>query len=621
MSRITVIARLPDVIAPKTSWIAAHCAHDRAKIVVCVTEENTTIYWIRNNNPTITREELISFGNQILLTYEGIQPPINQYGLANGTVYYFHMLAIDPAINESKIYTKEFQTLATAIVIDISVSNDTELLTASNNSSYSVIGLQPGQYRLANLFRGKNRTSNPLTFISTNVCDKAVFVDTAQRVDDSKYITLKWIIFQHDQGITEEGWLTDNGGGGGTGSVTNFKLLQCEFLGKDPGNKNSATPNPSYGTSLITAMKFTNYRTHTVDVIECIINYCYTIGDFKLNGTVNIWDLYVQFWYFDGIRFIACSDEGRVPGRKLLKRIYINSCLGRYNEIVRGRPHPDHTQGIVHGNAQNNTNPFNSETIFQWCVFNADLYRGTNIQCGLAQSIWKNTLYYECVWTTKSMTHGISLEAGAEGVLIQRMTIVDALMGARCWVRIFKTNAQVTIRDTFFWTIDTASSGVNINGPGLMITQSNNITGFVYKDTFKGPAFPQGTDGIIQTFRPKEDFGGVGALTTDGEFRKLPHAAMMADAPTITGGAGQFTIDVINEPWCMIDEQEDYGGTVYETYDLAYCLAGTYEWEFLTEVEEAETVTGIDAGTYWFMTRCNNMYEGQWSYKAVAVVT
>ena len=245
-------------------------------------------------------------------------------------------------------------------------------------------------------------------------------------------------------------WFYDAGGTGFGGDTSDITLDHLEFTSPAPPSLTDPSPNANYGDGMTRLFRFANFATHNYTIQNITANYAFTVGDFRMNGDVLLNNIVVDKWYFDGIRIVGQGEEGYVEGSRIIANVDLTDNIAIYNEMGNNAPHPDNTQIFNTGSSGNNTNPRVTNTLFYHNRFNPGQLRSTNTQSGLSQTVMENVGYIENIFGTKASPHGISLGGGANGVLIERNSLVDVNWNSSPWIRIFRANGQVAAYGNYF---------------------------------------------------------------------------------------------------------------------------------------------------------------------------
>jgi len=500
------------------------------------------------------------------------------------------------------------------------VANDAELAAAITNGTTSNILIAPGTYSLADMAKGIDRTANPLTIQGLNPDDRPVFQNATQSLILTRHVSFQNLSFVATEDLGGI-WFSDGGGNGTGGDAHDIAISCSDFTALDPGDKNNSTPTPNYASGMTSLFRFSNFATYNYTLRNIDAEYVYQIGDFRMNGNVVIDNLDVDFWYFDGIRIIASGEEGYVEGNRLIANVDLTNNLAVYNEMGNNAPHPDSTQVFNTGSSANNTNPSVQNLVFYRNRFNPGQFRSSNAQAGLSQSPMTNVGYIENIWATKGSVHGISLEGGGRGVLIERNTIADVDWQASPWIRIFRTDSQIIVADSFFPSgFNTTAAGANANRLGFELDDLNNQTSSSYDEFFNGPSSLGGIASLVTMFTPTQ-VSTIGALNVNGEWRGGAHRPMRARAPILASGTGQFSVTTLHEPTLQSPDQTAVGGDLYSRFDLRWSQAGSNAWTVITDVSESDVVQSVSRGAIDVQTRCvNSAGEGLWSFTAAATV-
>jgi hypothetical protein len=617
-----LVPDFPDTIPPVISVVFSSPSSTSVSFTWQTDEAGGTAYWIIDQNPTRNLSQMLASSNFFAVTASGTQSQITQSGLTPGTQYYIHILHRDASNNDSNIFNSGFQTTASSE--GTLVTTSAELIAAINAGTETLILVAPGTYTAEGYVAGKNRTANPLTIQAQNPANKPVFTK-GQSVNATHHVTLKNLIFDKVGSIGDAGyWIYDSGTVGASaisapGLNTTFLTIDgCEFYSPDPGNRFDTTPNPTYSSGMAKTFRLSNFQTHSYVIKNCYVENAYSFGDFRVNGALKVTDNRMVGWYFDGIRFMGQGDESRTAGDKLIARNDFEDCVGVYNEVTTTSPHPDNFQGMNN----TGTNPKVEDLIFYRNRSKPGIYRAGSLQYGLTQTPMHNVGYIENMCITKGNIHGISLEAGGDGVLIERCTMGDSAFGSNAAVTVYKMFGQLIVTDSIFpGGFRTSTANGNSNLTGYELTDNNNTKTGLHTALYVGPSNPTTLAGLMTTFTPKPGNENRGAINTSGAYRGIPHRPMRAIAPSITPGAAQATITIIYTPTLMADDQVALGGTTYTRYDIRHCAAGTYSWSTVTDVNAGD-VLSVTAGSRWFQTRCvNSAGEGLWSKTAVVTIT
>lgn len=511
--------------------------------------------------------------------------------------------------------------VAGACVTGVVVDSDSTLLAAIRAGTEAVILVRPGTYGLSDMATGLDRTALPLTIQGLDPCERPVFLNATQSLRGTSHVAFRDLSFVNDGGLDGGIWFHDPGGNGDAGVTHHITIERCDFTSPDPGDKTSATPDPDYGASMVSLFRFSNYATHTYTLRDITASYARQIGDFRMNGEVILDGIAVDFWYFDGIRIIASGDEGYMDGDRLIANVDLTNNLAVYEEIDgASTPHPDNTQVFNTGSTANNTNPRVQNLMFYRNRFNPGQYRSSNTQAGLTQSPMINVAYVENLWATLASPHGVSLEGGANGVLIERNTIGDVNWSSRPWVRIFRADGQVVVADSFFPSGFNTRTDGNANRAGYELEATGNDTSSSYASLFGGPPSVNGIGALTTMFTPLAGVT-VGALDATGGWRGGPHRPMRAAAPTVSGMAGALRVDTIREPTLQSPNQRASGGDTYVRRDLRWSVSGTHAWSVALGVAASDVVPAVPAGSIDVQTRCvNSAGEGLWSATATVTV-
>ncbi len=496
------------------------------------------------------------------------------------------------------------------------VASDAELKAAIESGTAKVINIAPGNYTLSDMVAGIDRSASPLTIQGQDPLNKPVFLNATQSLKGTRFVTFRNLAFENT-GLLVSGdyWFFDPGGNGDNGLTSDIVLDGLDFYAIAPSDLTNPNRVSDYGNMLSSLFKFSNYRTYNYTIQNINAENVFSIGDFRMNGDVLINRLIIDKWYFDGIRILGQGTEGYVDGDRIIANVDILDNIAVYNEIDNAStPHPDNTQVFNSGTSVNNTNPQLTNTLFYHNRFNPGQLRGNSVQSGLSQSREINVGYVENIYGTRGNPHGISLEGGAIGVLIERNALVDVDWGSAVWLRIFRAEGEVAVYNNFFpGRIDTRSDGSFANRDGYELIDSGNIRGEDYASFFTGPSGLTGIEGLVKMFTPVSS-STVGPLNTQGVWRNLPHRPMMAKAPEITTGNSAFTIETIYDPTLWSPDQAGLNADNCLSYDARWSLAGAYDWTIQSDVSAGDKISSVTAGDIKIQTRCVNVAGvGLWS--------
>gem|GEM_PF-5608699 len=500
------------------------------------------------------------------------------------------------------------------------VANDSELATAIADDAVSNILVAPGAYGLSDMVQGVDRTARPLTIQGLDPSDRPRLVDATQSLVGTRHVAFRNLSFVRSAALGGI-WFADGGGSGSGGDAHDITIECADFSAPDPGDQDNTNSDPSYSSGMTSLFRFSNYATHNYVLRDIDAEYVYQVGDFRMNGKVVIDNLHVDYWYFDGIRIIGSGEEGYVEGDRLIAHVDLTNNLAVYNELGGSAPHPDNTQGFNSGSSVNNTNPTIRNLLFYRNRFNPGQLRSNNTQSGLTQTRMINVGYIENIWATKASPHGISLEGGASGVLIERNTIGDVNWASKPWVRIFRTDEQVLVADSYIPSgFHFSSNGNNANSSGFELDEANNDVSSAYVDFFVGPPREGGIEALVAMFTPQAATS-IGALDTDGGWRGGAHRPMRSAEPSVVTGDREFTLTSVAVPSLQTPDQSAAKGDEYSRFDLRWSEAGANEWVTIVDVAESDVIDSVSSGDIEVQTRCvNSAGEGLWSFSASATV-
>lgn len=501
----------------------------------------------------------------------------------------------------------------------ITVSSDDELSNAITSGSYNNILVEPGIYELADMAKGLDRRANPLTIQALKPEEKPKFVDATQSLELTRHVTFRNLSFESRNLPTAAYWFYDGGGSAKDRSANNIRILSCDFTSASDSvidtlekYRTLDQSKSDFAEGMVSGFRFSNWETYNYTLQDITMDVAYTLGDFRMNGDVLIDNIRVDHWYFDGIRILGSGEEGYIDGDRIISNIDLNGSLAKYEEMdERSAPHPDHTQMFNSGSSANNTNPKVQNVLFYRNRFNPGVHRGnTNqTQSGLSQSYMINVGYIENLWGTNQNPHGISIEAGASGVLIERNTLVDVNWVHLPWIRIFRSDGQLIVDDNYFpGGINTNDRFPNRSGCQLDAEDYANDSSTAYEDFFEGPPIKdlaaqnspeRGTDELsaeterlIEAFTPTFADHGIGALNTSSAWRGGAHRPMRAKAPDVIAGVGGFTLNEIKVPTLQSPDQP----SDYNCSELRWSPHGRHEWSTVEDIDSNEYPKWIPVG-------------------------
>lgn len=564
------------------------------------------------------------------VTETGTQSPFTPSGLTANTSGYVHVVQVVDG-EYSNVETYAYTTLETPS--GTVVTTPAEFYAAISNGDRNIL-LPSGDKTVGDGWRHlmqsspvKDFTGDPLTIQAQDPDNPPRFYSAQQNMQGCHYITWRNIAVENAGNMDKEypGWFFDGGVNGGVSeSCSNITLEFVTGTGPVPANLSDTTPDADWGDGLVRFSRFRNRNSHSNKIRYCTVENTYELcNGMNASGSWEVIGNVVRNWYFDVLRIMGCPAAYYVEGNALVAYNDFEDCIGRYNEITTSSPHPDLTQIF---NSADGASPAVRNLLFYQNRLAPGALRGINVQAGLAQSKLINVGYVENVWCPRGNTHGISIEDGADGVLIERQTLCNsALGGGNTAIRVYDSIGQVMIKDTLFNTLtlgdDISPAQPNLGGFELDII--NSPAGLDYSN-FNGPGNPTGADALMLAMRPITDPSGRGALTTSGTFRNLPHVPMKAAAPALTPqGSGNVRIDTINEPTLMSPKQASQGGTTYTQADICWSTTGDGDdWTVVEDVEETDVLSSISTGTVYFRTRLHNSSGyGLWSEKKTLTVT
>jgi hypothetical protein len=629
MAQIAFDIFIPDFDPPILKDVEAAPVSDSVSILWTTSENNGTVYWLISGNATESQETLSESANSRTVTYAGVQPNIDVFGLDEEQSYYAHIMHEDVQGNQSEVVSVLFETDPAPVGDTIIVNDDASFLAAIAAGTYATILVAPGTYSDAcnDAVAGDDRTSLPLTIEAQNELSKPIFEDCTQSLVLTRHVKWRTSIFRNAGGLTSGSIIFYDAGAGPTSSdFNNVEIDGVEVVNSPPANLTDLTKNPTYAVNQCRFLRASNQNTHTYKIKNCKLYWVYQFADLRFNGPVEITNNLMSGWYFDGIRYLGTPDEGRVAGNKIVAFNDFSNAFGLYNEITSASPHPDFTQGFNTGSTLNNTNPKVEDLIFYQNRWHPGALRGINLQAGLTQTQMLHVGYVENLWCTRGNVHGVSLESGSDAILIERMTMAATGFDKNCWVRLFQAAGQVLVKDSIF------RGGFNYAPPNLPnknnlatfeLTSINNLTGtaWSYDQVFVGPADPATLEQFMTAFTPRAGYEGYGALNGSGAFKNLPHVPMRAAAPVLSGGTGNATLTTINSPTLMSPNQVALGGTTYTRTDLRHRDEGSNTWTEVTGVTVGVPIS-MPAGNRVAQTRkVNSAGEGLWSKNGTVTVS
>lgn len=625
MARIAYNVFVTDTKPPRIKILQVSPVSDSAAVLWQTNEASGTVYWMASTNPTESQATLEGSSSSAAVNITG-QQIIDVTGLTELTAYYVHVMQEDAQGNKSLVASKAFVTIEAPAGTTIVVNNDASFLAAIAAGTYDVIEMAAGNYTTAvnDALAGEDRTSLPLTIRGQNPLSKPIMVNVQMSIILAQHIKLQDMIFLNTGSMgSGSNFLYDLGGQGNSGYARFMEFDGLDFVNPMPSDLYNPIKTATYGDNQARCFRLSNYQTHTFKINNCKAYWPYQFADIVMNGEIEITHNEMRGMYFDGIRYFGVGDEGRVAGNKLVAWNLFYDCIGLYNEKTSTSPHPDWWQGINNGSLINNTNPRVEDLIFYQNKLCPGVFRGINIQAGLTQSTMHNVAYVENLWLTNANNHAISFEAGLDGAIVERNTLEDSKWSKGTWIRVFKARGQLIAKDNFHqggFSTAPASRPDLFNFETYRLESINNLSGYTRASVFVGPSAPAGIEATTVAFTPKPAYAAYGALTIDAAFKNLPHVPMKSAAPTITGGSGSITIDVINLPYHMVPTQAAMGGTTYTRVDLQYRAPGGSSWTTFSNVAVGQSKT-VPAGTWLFATRhTNSSGDGLWSKETGEIV-
>ena len=606
-----------------------------ASILTSTDTPDGNLYILVNQSATaLTESAIISgggdFSDSLSVSTAGTQAPFVATGLETDVTYYVHAVQDLGGGLYSNLPVKSFTTEEEATGGTV-VSTPAQF-TAAYNGGETLFKIPPGTYDdegWTDVFNGKNNEANPITVQGQDPVNKPVFDGMSViHLESSSWITFKYMRFQkHFNGVFFASVQSVNANSLG---MNNCTWDYCEFVGILPSDITDTSKISGYNTTMPRCFRFMGVDCHSWKITNSYFYAIHYVGDFMTSGDYQFTDNVVEHWYYDGLRLLGCPDSTYVEGDAHIGRNDLMNCIGRYEEGPGTKePHPDLIQ------------MFNSADTAQWPNlrirnlmlyknrFVGGPYRGINQQAGLSECYMLNVGYVSEIRTPRGNSHGITLSQGGRGVLIERETMANSNLDAGgTALRLYLMSGQVMVRDTI---LDEYIMGDDIADPmpnkaGFELDIYNSPAGIDYSN-FTGPGRTTTGDDHQAAVTPIVDYGR-GAIAGDGQFRPVPHAPMMAKAPSLTAqGGGNVRIDTILTPTLMADDQVALGGTNYTSYDICWSTTGDGDdWTDIMDVEEGDILSGVSTGTVYFRTRCNLTVnaakkEGLWSHTATKTVS
>ena len=550
------------------------------------------------------------YSGSVAVTQAGTQPAFAPSGLAAETGYFVHVVHRDGAQYSDVVTTPITTQAAPAGTV---VTTPAEFYAAISDGARNILlpdmtcTAAAGWRHLLQAAPVKDFTGDPLTIQAQDPDKPPVFYSAQQDMAGCHHVTWRNIRVENAGNMTKNypGWFFDGGVNGGVEeSCSHITVEFVSASGPTPGDLNDTTKDANYGFHLVRFTRFRNRNSHSNKIRYCHVEDCYELCN-GMNASGN-WEVIgntVERWYFDCLRILGCPEDYYVEGDALVAYNDFGSCIGRYEEIDSASPHPDITQIF---NSAEGARPAVRNLLFYQNRFAPGHYRGINVQAGLAQSKLVNVGYVENLWTPRGNTHGISMEDGADGVLIERQILCNSnLGGGNTALRIYDATGQVLVKDSLFVELILGDqiSPPQSNAASFELELINSAYPLDYAD-FTGPGAVQGAAAQQAALTPRSDLDGRGALTPGGTFRNLPHVPMKAKAPALTAlGGGQVRIEAIREPTLMSLKQVAQGGTAYTRRDLRYSASGhAGSWTVLGDVAEGDSVS-LPAGAMQVQTR------------------
>lgn len=131
------VTAAPDTVAPVLSGVSAAKTDTTGTLAWSTDEANGTAYWSRDTTATRTAAQIIAVGNATPVSAVGPQTPIVVTGLTASTAYFFHLVHVDAAGNQSTVVNTSFTTNQAVITAAAQVAR------FGSNSPSGAIGFKP----------------------------------------------------------------------------------------------------------------------------------------------------------------------------------------------------------------------------------------------------------------------------------------------------------------------------------------------------------------------------------------------------------------------------------------------------------------------------------------------
>lgn len=475
---------------------------------------------------------------------------------------------------------------------------------------------------VANIVNGKDFTGKQLYIRSYNESEGnwATIENSEQGFNNTKNVKIEYFNLTKDlETDFADGWFIHD-----TSGPANDIILRYLTLVGPAKDADDPVPSATWGDGLPSVIRFTHYLSYNITIEHIKASWCRRVMEIRPNGTLFINQILSNYVYFDNLRLFSHGDEGYVEGLRLIMNWDQINDVGAYEEIDEGAPHKDQIQVADTGGA-NNTNTKIKNLIIWRNRCNPNTRRGSLGQALLAQAPLENVIVHESFLITKGAPHGFYLEGGGKNVALQDSTMASSTFSSAVRGRNYKMYGEVVYHNVICMSpIHTTDIAPNDNDPGYELRTVNSHfpnTGTAaekHAAKFTGPANQNNISGLISMLTPLVD-DGQGPIDGNGEWRGNSHMPLMpVSPPNVTGGAGQFTIDVdgLFEPIGNVP-----GNNTTYTHNLRWCVANSYDWTVETGVSELQVITGVDNGSIWVQTQCHNGLPGFWSDTQTITVT
>lgn len=566
-----------------------------------------------------------TFDDSAAVSASGAQPTFSITGLTAETSYYVHVV--------HKVGSEYSNVVSTAFTTEAAptgtVVSSYEQAQAAVDGGASNILVAPGTYTYngANgwiqLLKNLDRTNNPLTFQSQDPSNPAIFVNQAFNMSGSHYITVKNITSKNNGGWGRTASHFSDNNGASSSNLT-FDNITIDGSGSWAASGLSITsptsPSSSYGNqvgeTVANAFRFNQDGTKNITIKNCNASYVWIFFECPVNGDITVENNTIDIWYWDCFNVNSKYSLGDyTTGNRIFAYNKILRTIGYHNEIQQGDPHMDAVQ--MQGP------PFLENILFYQNIFaSGDGSRASYLQGGLQNVPTKNIAYVENVWLTKNAPHGVWYDGNTtiyrQG-LHERCTYGCAVWNSATSIRVRSNGTgHILVKDTLARAFENQSTTGK-----LILELRNSATYSSYSNTFSGPSGPNTGAEALTAFTPLTNLSGRGALTTEGEFRNLPHVPTMPGQPGLTGGSGQYTIDSVTAPTLMSPKQVSQGGHTITRWDTQWSTSGNNgTWTVVTNKGAGDTVTGVSSGTIYVSVRAvNSAGEGVWSEPTTVVVS